>query len=66
MEFAIDRGEDGSAFTCVTKRLKDSEGRPIGVANDNPILDARMYEVKYAYDYKTSLAANTISENLFA
>ena len=66
MELAIDQGEDGPAFACVTKRLKDAEGRPIGVANDNPILYTRMHEVKYAESYKTSLASDTIANNLFA
>ena len=66
MELALDRGDEGPTFAKVTKRLKDAEGRPIGTANDNPILDTRMYEVEYLDGYKTSLTANTIAENLFA
>ena len=65
MELAINRGKDGPAFACVIKRLKDAEGRPIIVANDNPILDARMYEVKYDDGCKKSLANITIANNLF-
>ena len=65
MELAIDRGEYGPTFARITKQLKDAEGRPIGVANYNPILDTRMYEFKYANGYNTSLSIDTISENLF-
>ena len=50
----------------VTKRLKDANGLPIGLANENPILDTRMYEVQYLDGEKASLAANSIAENLFA
>jgi hypothetical protein len=53
-------------YARVTKRLKDANGIPIGTANDNPILDTRMYEIKYLDGYKASLAANTIAENLVA
>ena len=66
MELSIERVEDGPEFVRVPKRLNNAEGRPIGVANDNPILDTRMYEFEYSDGYKTILAANTISGNLFA
>ena len=49
----------------VTKRLKDANGLPIGLANENPILDTRMYEIEYLDGERTSLAANNIAENLF-
>ena len=39
---------------------------PIGLANENPILDTRMYEVEYLDGERASLAANSIAENLFA
>ena len=48
------------------KRLKDANGRPIGVANDNPILNSRMYEVEYHDEYVAAMVANLIAENLFA
>ena len=48
MELALDRHDDGPEFARVNKRLKDKDGRPIGIAADNPILDTRMYEVEYA------------------
>jgi hypothetical protein len=42
------------------------DGLPIGRANNNPILDTRMYEVEYPDGHKASLAANAIAENMFA
>ena len=46
--------------------MKDKEGRPIGIASDNPILDTRMYGVEYADGYKAAMMANNIASNLFA
>jgi hypothetical protein len=66
MELALERGDDKPTYAKVTKRLKDKDGLPIGTANDNPILDSRMYEAEYQDGYKTALAANVIAENLFA
>ena len=50
----------------VTKRLKDANGIPIGNADDNPLLDMRMYEVEYLDGECASLSANHIAENLYA
>ena len=58
MELAMPRESDGPEYARVTKRLKDAKGLPIGTANDNPILDTRMYEFEYLDGYKQSLAAN--------
>ena len=66
MEIALPRDGEGPEFAKVTKRLRDANGIPIGTANDNPILDTRLYEVEYADGYKASLAANAIAENMFA
>ena len=66
MELTLDRGGDRPELARVKKRLKDANGRPIGVANDNPILDSRMYEVEYRDGYVAAMAANVIAENLFA
>ena len=46
--------------------MNDANGLPIGLANENPILDTRMYEVQYLDREKASLAANNIAKNLFA
>ena len=67
MELAIPQGDSlEPRLARVTKRLKDANGLPIGLANKNPILDTRMYEVEYLDGEWTSLAVNNIAENLFA
>ena len=66
MEVTIPRDSDGPEFARVTKRLRDANGIPIGSANDNPILDTRVYEVEFMDGHKASLSANAIVENLFA
>ena len=66
MEVALPRDTEGPDFARVTKRLKDANGLPIGTANENPILDTIMYEVKYVDGHKASLTANAISQNMFA
>ena len=48
------------------KILKDANGIPIGVANDNPILELRKYEVEYRNGYVAEMSSNVIAENLFA
>ena len=45
MELTLDQRGDRSEFVRVKKIFKDANVGPIGVANDNPILDSRMYEV---------------------
>ena len=66
MELALPRDDEGPEFARVTKRLRDKDGVPIGTANDNPIIDTRLYEVEYADGHKAALAANAIAENMFA
>ena len=67
MELTVDRaGYEHPQHARVTKRLRDHRGNPIGAANDNPIIDTPMYEVKYTDGYKQSLSANVIAENIFA
>ena len=46
MELTLDLGGDRPEFARVKKILQDANGRTIGVANDNPILDSRIYEVE--------------------
>ena len=45
MELALYRHDGGHEFARVNKRLKDKYGRPIVIAEDNPILYIRMYRV---------------------
>ena len=49
MELVLDRHDDESELARVKNILKEKDGRPIGIAADNPILYTRMYEVEY-YD----------------
>ena len=46
--------------------MKDANGRPIGIASDNPIMDSRMYEVKKNDGHTVYLAGNIVAVNLFA
>ena len=66
MELAFNRGDDIPSFAKVTKRLRNAQVLPIGTSNDNPILDNRMYEVKYLDVFTTNMAANSIAEKRFA
>lgn len=66
MDLALSRDCDGPEFACVTKRLRDKDGFPIGTEDENPILYSLLYEVEYLDGYKEPLADNYISENLYS
>ena len=67
MELAVPRGDNPNPqYAKVMKWLRDADGIPTGMANENPILDSRMYELQCQDGTKASLAANYIAENLFA
>ena len=67
MKLGIVRGPDGDVQQAhVKKRVVDDEGRPMGVANDNPILDLRQYEVEFLDGETKILTANLIAENILA
>ena len=67
MELAVPWGDNPNPqYARVTKRLRDANGVPIRMANENPILDSRMYEVDYQDSIKASLTANYVADNLFA
>ena len=65
-ELAFDCGDDSPSFDKSTKIIRDAQGLPTGTANDNPILDTRMYKVEYLDGFTTSMDANSIVENMFA
>jgi hypothetical protein len=44
----------------------DKSGNPIGVANANPILDTRIYDVQFSDGHMETFAANVIAENIFS
>ena len=66
MELTLDRPGSDPGYARITKRLKNNEGTPIGVANSNPILDTRLYEVEYPDGHCAATSANIISENLLS
>ena len=57
---------DGDKCATVKRRMTDFDGRPIGVANINPLLDSREYEVEYEDGTTAKYFANTIAENLYS
>ena len=62
MELALPQGDSlEPRLARVTKWMKDLSGLPIGTADDNPLLDTRMYEVEYLDSEKASLSANYIT-----
>ena len=66
MELALDRNEDVPEFSRFNKRLREKYGRLIRISAENPILDTRMYGVKYADGYKTAMTAKKTASNLFS
>ena len=55
-----------SARAKIIGRTKDPHGNPIGLRNDNPILDTRYYDVEFPDGSTDSFTANLIAENLFS
>ena len=67
MEIGLPRGDDDLLLKAkVKRRAIDIDGNPIGIANDNPMIDTRQYEVEYVDGSSEVLAANIIAENLLA
>jgi hypothetical protein len=50
----------------VTARKRDIHGNPLGLANKNPILDTRIYEVTFPDGHSAEYSANTIAECLYS
>ena len=46
--------------------LRDANGIPIGMANNNPLMDTCINRAKYLDGHKVLVAANAIAQNLFA
>jgi hypothetical protein len=66
MDLALPRDGDGPELARVKRRKTDQDGRPIGRANKNPILDTRVFEVEFLDGHTAAMTANGIAENLFA
>ena len=60
MDIALPRDVEGADFSKVKKRLRDTNGIPIGRSHDNNMLDKGFYEVEYIYGHNASLYANNI------
>jgi hypothetical protein len=61
------RGREGKLIhATVCKRVRDHDGKPVGVALSNPLFDSRKYEVQYVNDHVEELTANLIAENRIA
>jgi hypothetical protein len=50
----------------VTSRKRDHNGDPIGLANDNRILDTREYVIRFDDGAEAKLSANLIAESMYA
>ncbi len=64
-EVLLDRGGQGLRGRVIARK-RDAEGRPIGMANNNPILDSREYEVQFEDGGVEAYTANTIAECMYA
>ena len=67
MELGFRRGDDAEIhFAKVKRRAVDEDGKPVGIPNNNPLLDQRLYEVEFLDGHIENLTANIIAENLLA
>jgi hypothetical protein len=57
---------DGWKTATVLRCKHDANGNPIGIANRNPLLDSRVFEVQFQDGHIEEYAANTIAENLYS
>ena len=67
MELGLPRGEDGELVHAIVKRRKiDDDGNPIGIANNNPLMDSRLYEIEFIDGTMEAVSANVIAENILS
>lgn len=67
MRITMKRSRDGKPLAArVKEQAKDDEGRPIGVPNNNPMLDSRQYVVEYIDGETEVVTANIIAENILS
>jgi Reverse transcriptase (RNA-dependent DNA polymerase) len=65
-QIALPRGPDDELEVGkVTKRIRDTDGDPIGIKHDDPTMDTRLYEVTWTDGTTEELFANTIAENMY-
>lgn len=67
MEIGMPRGDDGMLEHAIVKRRAlDNMGVPVGVANSNPLLDTREYDIEYHDGTIETVTANLIAENILS
>ena len=67
MKLGIHRGPDEELqHAQVKRRAVDEDGKPKGVANENPLMDTRQYEVEFLDGEIEEMTANLIAENVIA
>ena len=57
---------DEEVIATVKRRKRKINVKPIGISNDNPLLDTRLYKVDLPNVSVEELSTNAISENLWA
>ena len=62
----MDVGSGNERKGPVTNRSRGHDGKPIGVAHNNPLFDTREYDVEFTDGSIENYAANIIAENTFA
>ena len=66
MELSMDVGTNNERGARVVKRARTDDGKTIGTAHSNPILDTRAYEIEFADGTRDKVTANIIAENMYA
>lgn len=66
MELIMDVGTSNERGTRVVKRARTDDGKAIGAAHSNPILDTRSYEIEFTDGTRDKVTANIIAENMYA
>ena len=61
----LPKGDDMVAGKVVGRK-RDSDGKPIGQENKNPMLDTHVYEVEFVDGGRAEFGANIIAENMYA
>ena len=65
MKVMLPRG-DTNDFGFIVKSKRDFKGQPVGVSNDNPILDTSVYTVEFQDGSSDEYTANVIAESLYS
>ena len=59
-------GNEHGMMATVKRRKRDSDGRPIGIANKLPFYDSRLYDLEFEDGTVMEYRANVILENLMS